>query len=611
MPLAPHPVRPTAELARIRALPRRTLTAAAREAAARRWTERLALRPGVALRPWQGAVLDDAVRTKNACRLAGGVVAWLPVGQGKTLLCETLPVVLEAERSVLIAPASLRQKTFADRAAFRGVWRTASPPPLFISKEELALEQNALKLEQVFAGCKSVLVLIDESDELANPDVGAPKRITRAVRKLRAAGVRVMVGVLTGTSTRRSILNHAHHFEWVFGPEAMPVPSGKAELLSWAAALDDAAPRQGYRPRPGALGETLEQARAWYLDRLRSTPGVVICDEDSAEGVPLTLRVELAPEDKAISAAFDRLLTAWESPSGEAISDPLSMFRIGGQLGCGHHSYWDPPPPKRWVEARKAFAKLVRDKIASSAHSSRPLDTEAQVARAYADHPAVVEWRQVRDPQTCGFVFDPLKAAKNRWISDATVDWAVEWLDGGPCPSPHRRGKHEVYLSNGVRKCRACGTQFEPSVVWCGSVPFAERLAKRAKLAHYGAQGRDKNSGSELHAARTSDSMVCSWHACRRGFNLQAWRRHCIILPPQSAKALEQIFGRSHRQGQTKPVHFTILATSGGTLDSFAAAFSEAEFARDTAGSTQKILRATLEDLPTPPARALRWATRE
>jgi hypothetical protein len=565
--LTARPVQPTAELARIRSLPRREITLALRERAARDWTKRLALRAGVAIRGWQGACLAEATRPGNTT----GGVNFLPVGQGKTLLVETIGLAVGATRSVLIAPAALRNKTFADRASYRGVWRTAQPPPRFISKEELAREENAMLLEQI----DPTDVFIDESDDLANLSVGGPKRIDRFVRNKRKRGGVVRVWTFTGTPTRRSIMGYWHHLVWCLGEDGAPVPRTRAEAETWAKALDDAAPRQGYRPRPGALGHDLESARAWYLDRLRSTPGVVICDEDSAADVPLSVGIELAPECPTLDEAFHRLRTKWESPSGEPVSDPLSLFRIEGQLGCGLYTYFDPPPPQAWSDARKADAAFIRARIQATAHAMRPLDTDAQVRRAHPDAPAVREWLAIRD------TFDMARASRTRWISTATLDAVVAWLDEGE----------------------------EPSVVWCGSVPFAERLAKTAKVAHYGSQGCDKSTGRELHTADVRASMVCSWHANRRGFNLQAWRRHLIVLPPQSAKALEQIIGRSHRAGQTHPVRFTILATSGGTLDSFAAAFSEAEFARDTAGSTQKILRATIEPLPEPPT-TLRWATK-
>ena len=98
-----------------------------------------------------------------------------------------------------------------------------------------------------------------------------------------------------------------------------------------------------------------------------------------------------------------------------------------------------------------------------------------------------------------------------------------------------------------------------------------------------------------------------------RGFNLQAWRRHLIVHPPQSAKYLEQVFGRSHRYGQTMPVEVDILATSGGTLDGFEAAISEASCVRERDGMTHKIMRAQVvrAEPPTTAGNRFRWARRE
>jgi hypothetical protein len=81
-------------------------------------------------------------------------------------------------------------------------------------------------------------------------------------------------------------------------------------------------------------------------------------------------------------------------------------------------------------------------------------------------------------------------------------------------------------------------------------------------------------------------------------------------MPPQSAKYLEQVFGRSHRQGQTAPVVVDVLATSGGTFDAFDAAVAEAGFGRETIGTTQKILRADIQrDVPTlTKSNRFRWA---
>lgn len=589
-------VRATPELARIRSLPRRKLSKSKAAEYAQHWTEELALRNGVALRPWQGQVLHEA-------NMYGGCWAVLPVGQGKTLPAELLPVVLDeamrkskraiakkegkrakAPSSVLLIPASLRDKTYHDRREFAGVWAAASPPARVTTREELQTDANAFLLDSIDPD----LIVIDESDEGSNWEASTVQRVHRFVNAKRArgkaAGLRWPYGcwvvAMTGTPSRRSVLGYWHVLLWCLGPDLAPVPAGRAEAELWALALDDAAPRAGFRPPPGALGETLADARAWYLERLRSTAGVVIVDEDSAADVPLTIGFKAAPTCPKIDAAFDDLRLEWTSPSGEPVTDALSLNRVDADTGCGIVRYWKPPPPTEWLEARRELAAFIRKRIADTRHSPNPLDTDAQVIRRHPDHPTVRAWLEVRDR------FDPVKSSRTRWLSTATLEWCAAW----------------------VRKQEGSGRG--PCVVWCGGVEFGERLAETAGLPYYGRQGKDARTGRGLFEADARTSMICSWHANKRGFNLQAWRTHAIIQPPQSAKYLEQIFGRAHRAGQTEHVRFTIMLTSGGTVDAWRAAVREARFARDTTGTTQKILRARIREIPELGADSLRWATR-
>lgn len=564
-------LRSTPELERILSLPRRALSKPKAIKYAAAWTEALALASGAELRPWQGMLIQEAVKY-------GGALGALPVGQGKTLPCELLPVALKSKRSILILPAVARDKTYADRRSFAGRWRMASPPPRLVSQNEI---QNDPRLLDTL---KPDLILIDEADELANFKASAPARIDRYLTKTRAAGGfgAVRVVAMTGTLTRNSILGYWHILRWCLGDMA-PVPASRVEAEQWAAALDNKSPRSGFRPLPGPLGRTIEEARAWYLDRLDRTPGVLLVDEDSAEGIPLEVRFKIAPECPKIDDAFDRLRTLWESPSGEPVSDPLSMLRIDGQAGCGLYTYWKPPPPTEWVDARRALAALVRKRVAETRHAAHPLDTDQQVIRAHATHPAVVEWTRVRK------TFDPIKSSRVKWLSKATLNRVRKWIDS--------------HTAHG----RVC-------IVWCGNVEFGQRLAEEAGVPYYGREGKERTTGRGLHEADPRKSMVCSWHANKRIFNLQDWREHAIVYPPQSAKYLEQTFGRSHRA--PKPgvalhltrCRFTVFLTSGGTLDMFRKAVAEARFAKDTAKHTQKILKATIDEYPELPD-GLRWVT--
>ena len=546
------------EFERVRDLPRRALDLDT----AREWaaflTPRFALRPDAKLRPWQAQSIADAVQ-------CGGAWLALPVGQGKTLITWLLPTAMQAERTLLIVPGSLAAKTYADFASYVDTWRAPARPIRIETREKLATVGGAEMLDAY----QPDLIIIDEADDLSNARSAAARRIDRYVRK---HDVRVVA--MTGTPARKSIMGYWHIVAWCLGDGA-PLPLVESEARMWALALDE---HNGRRPSLGPLGATVREARAWYRRRLTETAGVVVVDEDSCTA-PLTVRVRLAREDAVLNAAFARFLVELETPGGIPISDPLSRWLLDSQLGLGLYTRWNPAPPDRWRNARRNVARFVRDQIDASTRSDRPLDTEAQVLRRFKSHPIVQEWLTVKP------TFDG--ATETVWISRSALDSCLDWL----------------------RELRAEGM---PGIVWCGSVDFGRALAREAGLQYYGQRGQSE-SGGALHTAPVGESLVASWGANKKGFNLQAWPRQLITMPPQSAKWLEQIFGRSHRSGQDEHVIVDVLATSGGTLDAFEAAIAEALNVRATVSLTQKLLRADIvRARPRITAEnEFRWATRK
>lgn len=561
MPL--REVQHTTDFDRIVALPRRRLTQADAEAWARELTPMVACRGAdVRLRPWQACGIGEAVQNQ-------GAFLGLQVGVGKTLAIWLLCYIMAFKRPLLVAPANQKHRMWDDFASYRGKWRTPATPPRFVSMQELALEKN----ERLIDVYQPDAVFVDEADEMANAEKGAPARLDRyAVATSRDE---CAFFTLTGTPGRKSLLDYWHLVCWALR-DAAPLPMKHSEAKLWAAALDYAHPRQGRRPHPGPLGHDVTAARKWYRERLAETPGVVLVDGDSAEGIPLTIRMRVAQECRTLDEHFKVFNTKQKNPDGIPVSDPLRRWLMDGQLGCGLYSYWDPPPPDAWRVARVDVARFVRNAIKHSRTTSRPLDTEAQVLRRYADHPTVEAWEAIRDTFK--------ERTKVRWLSSATLETAVAWL----------------------------AESDEPGIVWCGGVDFAEALAACTRLSYYGADAEDQY-GRKLHAAPPNRSFIASWHANKKGFNLQAWRRQAIFHPPQSAKWLEQIFGRSHRGGQTRPVSVDVFATSGGTIDGFLTAIGEAAFGRETFALTQKILRADVQiDEPhVTKSNRFRWAMRD
>lgn len=527
---------------RIATLPRRLIN----KADAARWAQVFTAEfraPGGtrALKPWQGQALYEALENR------GGLFA-LPVGIGKTDISYLLALLFEAERCVLIMSAAggLHSKTEADFQAYRGQWQAPRHPHILVGREMLARDGNQDLLRQL----RPDLIIIEEADDFCNQQSAAVRRVDRFI----VDNPNVPVILLTGTPQRNSILDTWHMLCWALKDRA-PVPMRLGEARLWAAVLDRK-PRNPRRPDPGPLGHDRASALAWYQRRYAETPGILAVDEDSCDA-KLHVRTRCIRECPKLDAVFQRLNLDNEDPGGNPITVPLVRWGLDGHLGLGLYHYYDPPPPDEFVLARRAMAKFVREQIARSHLRVKPTDTEAQVLRHFKDAPEVQAWLAVKHLKP--------KRSKTAWVSDAALDTAVAWL----------------------------AESDTPSVIWCGSVDFAVALAKRTGLPYYGAHGTS-STGRGLHEAEKGRSLIASWNANKKGFNLQAWPRQSLFLPPQSAKWLEQVIGRAHRQGQTRTVDVTIFLGSGLTADMLDAALGEAKFVKATTTLTQKLLRARI-----------------
>lgn len=557
-------VRHTVDFDRIMALPRRVPSQRDADAWSVAYTPELRLPWSKAVvRPWQAfsiAEIADAPFGRGAFIGQG-------VGAGKTWIMFMAPYVLEdVQRILYIVPASLVDKTEADFEELRKDWKDHKKLYVVKSREQLAREGWADYLFDF----QPDLIVIDESDEMSALERSTPLKIDNYVWAEGCEHVRVIA--LTATPSRNSIMGYWHIMRWCLR-EGAPVPTSHNEALELASALDEKT-RVPRRPLPGPWGATREQALENYRRRLLETPGVIIVDGDSCKA-PLTVRLRLAKEDPVLDEHFRVFRRRNRNPDGITVTDPLSRWRMDGQMGCGLYSRYVEPPPPEWMEARREYAKFVRDAISRSQRSNNPLYSERMVCRKYRDHEIIQRWREIKG------TFDD--KTESVWLSTSTVEAVLEWLAESP----------------------------EPGIIWCGSVEFAKAVAKAAGLRYYAGKGKAKDGTWLLNAP--IENIVVSWNANKKGFNLQPWCRQLIVMPPQSAKWLEQIIGRSHRSGQEKHVFIDILVTSGGTLDLADAALGEARFAKQNISLTQKMIRVTVQGV-TPvitPSNEYRWASRK
>lgn len=561
---------------------------------------------GAKLRPIQAIALWESMHL-------GGAFCAMPVGAGKTLVSWLLPTVMQARRPLLIIPAKHRKKTEGDFREISRSWVQSRPPMQIRSYSELSVVQHANDLAcdcdepcSCNVGYRPDLIVLDEAHKAKSHLAAVVKRLSRYMRKF----PHTRVVVMTGTIHRKSLKDINHLLSWTL-KEGAPIPLTRRDLEDWCDALDDKSNPNARTMRPGAILQLsrfmsandeneaesddpdaeddydapvdhyeLKTARLAFRARLQQTPGVIVTDDSDCDQ-PLTIDFEVCQEDSILDEAFRNFRTMYVTPDGWPLTDGLSVYRHGTELGCGFYYAWDPRPPDEWLQARKAWALFVREVIQDSQDTARPLDTEGAVALAYAEHPVHREWKAIKP------TFEP--------------NSVPVWLSASPM--------HSVYWWY--------KRQTEPVLIWVKHREVGRALSQMLGLRYYAAKGcaldeRGKPILSEyVRDADKTKSHIVSIDSISDGQNMQAWRRSLVVGMPKAATIVEQMLGREHRSGQDRPVYATILVCSGDTLRAVSGAMSEAQSVRHRLGHTQKILRATIDRSALAgwyEKRSLRWA---
>ena len=575
----------TAELRRIVALPRRSLDSGEEWAkrmtdAFRRTSEPCAAHAGkcpMALRPIQALALHDIHQF-------GGLLGPIRVGGGKTLISYLAPYILDAKRPLLCLPAKLVNKTRREFRHLAQHWHGPAPDAYRIETYELLGRPQAAELLERY---QPDLIVFDECHKVKNPRAA----VTRRVRRYMDAHPGTKVVAMSGTITKRSLRDYFHIAHWCL-PRICPVPVTHKDLEAWADALDERV-NQFRRVRTGALkllcnAEELEQityggdtelsaVRRAYGRRLVETPGVV-ASQDGALGVALSISgLDLESPDPIIEQHFTTLRTMWETPDGHPIADGITLRRHARELGLGLYYRWNPRPPEDWLEARKAWAKFCREVIK---HNRRGIDSEAVVVSAVDQglypmgKPVLELWRALRD------TFIPNTEAV--WCSQESLNLAKHWA------------------------------QHNPGIIWVEHVQFGIRLAELTGLSYYGAEGKDAN-GRQIEDHPPGQAMIASTASNFEGRNLQAWSRNLILSCPASGDRMEQLMGRTHRDGQSADEVTVDIYT--GCLEyivAFHQARKDAANIQDTFHQAQRLLYAdvdfpSLEEIPEVFGWGYRW----
>lgn len=485
------------------------------------------------LRPHQAKALEYAEKHR-------GLLANLPVGSGKTLISLLLPIVLKAQRPLLLLPASLIEKTHKEFSGYRKHWTTN--PIRCISYESLGRVAQADLLNQLAPD----LIVADEAHKLANIKTSAcARRVDRYMSKNPAT----MFCALSGTMMKRSLKDFAHLSRWAL-KDGSPLPLFGDEVERWANAVDPEwknKRRVPYKPlnKLRELNETQQEAVG---RRIQETPGVAIMHK-SFDETKLFVNFRAVEVSSNAAEMLSHMRKTWETPNGDTLLSAVDVWRHAQEMALGFYSFWEPPAPERWRNRRKEWHSFVRETIARKRKWDSPLQIEHAIHNGeLTDKGVLDEWLDVKNE------FTPNPVA--RWLDEdvPTITYCKGWLKGNP---------------NGL--------------IWVAHRFFGRRLERELGIPFFA--GRGDGGTIEDHQG----PAVLSIQANGTGRNLQRWSRCLVCTPPTAGRTWEQLLGRCHRDGQTKDVHFEVILAVPEAEEAMKRARSDAMYIEATWGQQQKL----------------------
>src|SRR5581483_6423198 len=492
-------------------------------------------------------------------------------------------------RALYVMPGSGIGKTIHEIEVLREHWNIINFQ--LVSYQKLAREEQEFFFFEP-PGPYNVIML-DEAHYCRNHQTAVTRRIHRLREK---AGQEILVtriatgqqfrvqvppppkmAVMTATPVKDSVRDVGHTMGWSMG-EMSPLPRDDSDLADWSGALD-AEPAERYAP--GALtafsggNDSLELVRKGVGKWIFDTPGCI-----SSSETYVNAKLEIALRDVPLTAQEDewfRMLRGdpddpdnfpgWTTPDGDVFTEAAELWRHACSLALGYFTRWEPGAPAPWRNARYRWHHWAREVL----KASRTIDTIAQLAtavdngrfddyvildkgREMTPREILGEWREIEPTFVlcqCGAL--PTCQRPHSvpvWVGDTALQYAERWLEGG-------------------------------GILWTGHRHFGLELAKRTGLRFF-AEGGESADGASIVTSRDR-AIIASSVACKEQFNLQYWNRNLIASVWPAAYAVEQLIGRTHRQGQrAELVTVEWMISCREQLDGFARAAScQAPLLRD------------------------------
>tara|TARA_R110002110_G_scaffold208496_4_gene420833 strand:- start:1002 stop:2519 length:1518 start_codon:yes stop_codon:yes gene_type:complete len=490
------------------------------------------------------------------------------VGHGKTLIAILGASIVGSKRPVVMVPPSLRDTFATELEKFKDAFDL--PEVTVIAYSMLSRPEGTDLLRKMSPD----YIFADEAHALRHPTSARTRRLLRYLEE----NPETVFAAASGTLTARSIRDYAHLARHALG-SGSPLPLLSSHLDSWANVLDvDGRPSwsdwQTIEPLLDEFGDDMhpfrrgkakrEAARDAFRLRLRSAPGVVATDDESA---PCSLLIKLLenPEPPVECLQAFASIDDGISPDGETVyEDDVSSWRAYRQVSAGFHYRWaweDTPSGERdeeWLRARSAWSRHVRrqlEKNACEGYDSPALvarrvqaeiDGDPRLVKSSAIHCALAEWSRVSSR--------PVPPTVPVWLSSYLVEAVAAWVE-------------------------SIG---EPVLIWYETKALGEAIARSGDWPLCGPGNPPK---------APAETCVVSINAHNKGLNLQAWRTSLVVEPPSSGQTWEQLIGRTHRAGQTADeVEVFVFVGPEPFARAFASAKDQAAYQAATTGGRFKLV---------------------
>lgn len=607
----------SAEVYRIEALPRRPQewSPEALSEAVDLLTAHLKTPQGtMRLKPVQARALCEASDTRS-------LIAPIGAGQGKHLLGDLLPVILGAQRTLLLVPAHLRQQTYDEYEKMAKHWRLlplygldaeaiTQPHVRLLSYQSLSTVRFASFLEEF---CPD-LIIADEAHFLAHMRSARGKRMFRYIRQAQRSGTGLIFIPMSGTLIRKRIRECAHLYSAALGDRS-PFPNEWADVEQWSYALDEGI-REDTRLAPGALStfltadeaaQGLHGLRCGIRRRILETPGVVATTESGVD-VSLVLQVRDIEVPEVVREAMRKIREDYALPTGETFDAGITAWNHARECATGFVYHYDPPPPEEWKLAKTNWQNFVRDAIDHPPLSAiwtrcaecvgagcKECEGKGKVRkRLVLDSPLMV-WNAVAQ----GHFGDPEKVSVDRGeglgiYTNVWNEWKSIRDTFTPNPVPH-------WISDYLVKDAEDLAIKEGSIIWVGhtsaftkadldQTDSDEAIGNMFKRIPYFGAGP---AGLGLRTYK--GPCVASIRAHGTGANLTQWSKAIILCLPSSGAAVEQLLARHHRHGQeADEVTFTFYLHSREMFQAYKTAVADAHLAEDLCGNSQRILSSVI-----------------